>query len=316
MVLNKESSLVKILGISLRILSGSLFVFSGFSKLFPIEFFEYQLVGDHVATWNTAGYLSRLLISLEFFIGVSLLLNIDYKKIIVKTAFLLTVFFTVYLLFILLLKGNEPNCNCFGEMVKMSVASSLLKNSLLLIIFTVIWKIHDGYSYRFPRIILSSFLVISIATIFIINPISKTFANAADLNDVNFKIDLGFLYTDSQYVKPKVDLMKGKHIISFLSLTCPHCRLAALKFGVMTKNNPNLPVYFILNGDSDKLKSFFEETKSAHIPSNIVKGNPFIVMSGLSLPAIYFVNNGLVEKRSSYITLNEDTISNWLKKTH
>jgi hypothetical protein len=109
--------------------------------------------------------------------------------------------------------------------------------------------------------------------------------------------------------------MKGKHVVAFLSLTCSHCRLAALKFGVLTRNNPSLPVYFVLNGDSISLKPFYDETKTEHIPCNIVKGSPFIVMSGLSLPAIYFVNNGIVEQRKSYIELDEKVITDWLSNS-
>lgn len=314
MRLNKESKVISALGIFLRILCGALFIFSAYAKLFPIEFFEYQLVGDHLSTWTTAGYLARLIIGFEFFLGFSLLLNLDYRRLIVSTAFILTILFTIYLLVVLILKGNEPNCNCFGEYIKMSVATSVLKNVILLIVLIIIWKIHNGYSYQFPKFLISIIGIITVATVFIVNPINKTFSNSADSDFINFKMDLGFLYTDSIYIKPKVDLMHGKHIIAFLSLTCPHCRIAALKFGVMIKRNPTLPIYFVLNGDSVNLKPFYEETKAENIASNIVKGNQFVVLSGLSLPAIYFVNNGLVEKRQNYVSLNEEMITNWLKK--
>jgi len=312
--LNNDSIVLKSLGIGFRILCGSLFIFSAYTKLFPIEYFEYQLVGDHLANWTTSGYLSRLLISFEFFLGVSLLISFDYKQLIVRSAFFLTSIFTIYLLVVLAIKGNEPNCNCFGEVIKMSVVSSLIKNTVLLVVLMFIWKSHNGYSLKFPKIIISSLLVISIATVFIVNPINKTFANAANNDFKNFKMDLGFLYTDSIYIKPQTDLMKGKHIIAFLSLTCPHCRLAALKFGVITKENPEFPIYFILNGDSAKIKPFYEETKSENIPSNIVKGNSFIELSGLSLPAIYFVKDGIVEKRENYLNITNEMITNWLLK--
>lgn len=298
----------------LRIICGALFLFSAFSKLFPIEFFEYQLVGDHLSNWSTAVYLSRLIIGFEFFLGFALVLNIDYHRIIVSSTFLLTCLFTIYLLVVLITRGNEPNCNCFGEFVKISVTSSLLKNAILLLTLGCIWKLNNGYLYRFPRTIISSLLIIALVSIYLINPINKTFSNTADSAFVNFKIDLGFLYTEKKYNKPPVNLMQGKHIIAFLSLTCPHCRLAALKFGVITKKKPKLPVYFVLNGDSSNLKDFYDETKSQNIPCNIVKGDSFVTLSGLSLPAIYFVNNGLVEQRQTYVSLDEEMITKWLAK--
>src|ERR1035437_2033460 len=125
---NSHSKISCVIGIVLRILCGALFLFSGYSKLFPVEFFEYQLVGDHLANWTSAAFLARFIIGLEFFLGFALLLTFDYKNSIVKTAGLLTILFTLYLVILLFVKGNEANCNCFGQYIKMSVTESLVKN--------------------------------------------------------------------------------------------------------------------------------------------------------------------------------------------
>lgn len=311
--LNRESKLIIILGITFRILCGLLFLFSAYLKLFPIEFFEYQLVSDHLATWGSAGYLSRLLIGLEFFLGIGLLLNFDKKQLIVKTALALTLFFTIYLFAVLIFKGNEPNCNCFGEYIPMSVAESIFKNIILISILFFILKFHNGYSFKFPKVIITVLLLGSYITVFVVNPINKVFADAANQDEVGFKIDLSYLYTDSIYNKPNENLIQGKHIIACLSLSCPHCRLAALKFGIMKRTNPQLPVYFVLNGDSAKLKRFYEDTRSENISSNIVKGSRFIVLSGLKLPAIYMVNNSIVERRIQYTDVTDKDIMDWVK---
>src|ERR1035437_1879237 len=107
---------------------------------------------------------------------------------------------------------------------------------------------------------------------FIINPINKAFIVRSNLSEVNYPLDLTFLYNNPSYKKPVVDLRKGKHILAFLSMSCPHCKLAALKLGIMAKNNPNLPVYFILNGDSADLKQFYAYSNTEDIPASIVLG--------------------------------------------
>lgn len=316
MTIELNSRKIEIIGIILRIITGLFFIFSAFSKLYPVEFFEYSLVGDHLATWITAGVFARLIIGFELFLGICFLANFEYRKIVVWLGIIVTIGFTIYLTITLLLKGNEPNCNCFGQALKISVSASLLKNCFLLIVLWSINKFSTGFSYRYPKIILSLALVISITSIFILNPINKDFAKAADDMDKGFKLDLTFLYNNEKTKQPEVALDKGKQIIALLSLSCPHCRVAALKCSILKKTIPQLPIYFLLDGDSTQLKDFIDETKSEAIPSKMIPLNYFITLSGLSVPAIYFVKDGIVEQRVDYTTLNENMITDWLMLKH
>ena len=54
------------------------------SNLYPIEWFEYRLVEQHLANWITAPFLVRILVALKFFIGISFLLNINPNSIFSK----------------------------------------------------------------------------------------------------------------------------------------------------------------------------------------------------------------------------------------
>ena len=302
----------KIVFILLRVSLGVFFLFSGYTKLFPIEYFEFQLVNDHLSTWFFADIMARMIIAFEMFLGLAFILNIEWKRIIVKAAFVMVTLFTVYLLLTLILRGNEANCNCFGSFVKFSTKESILKNLLLLIAMGFVWYFDKAYSYKFPRIIIISLLLIANAAIFIINPIDKEYNKNLSNYIVNYKIDLDFLYKDPKYKKPPVDLRKGKHVIAFVSLTCPHCKIAALKFSVLKKQYPDLPVYFVMNGDSVDLKPFYEETKSESIPSNMVLGDQFVELSGFNLPAIYLVNNSVIEKKVIISQLTSDLLNDWL----
>ncbi|MGZ3866818.1 MAG: MauE/DoxX family redox-associated membrane protein, partial [Bacteroidia bacterium] len=71
----------KIILCVLCILMGAVFVFSGYTKLNPIEPFEYTFVDLGVAGWRLAPFVARLFISLEFFIGALFLLNIKIKAV-------------------------------------------------------------------------------------------------------------------------------------------------------------------------------------------------------------------------------------------
>jgi len=300
--------------ISLRVLLGLLFVFSAYAKIDPIEYFEFQLVNDHLANWALSSYFARAIIGFELFLGLCFLTNFDWKKLVVKSAFVMMILMTIYLLITFIFRGNEPNCNCFGNFIKVSTVESIAKNIAILLVLFLVLRFDKGYEYRFPRIILPAAFVIAMSTVYVVNPVNKEFYRSIDEKEVNYKVDLSFLYTDSTFVTPPTDLMKGKHVVAFISLTCPHCRLAALKFGIIKKQDPNIPIYFVLNGDSVNLKPFYEETKAEHIPSNIVLGRRFVFISGFSLPNIMFLNNGIVERKVSYHEITKETIEDWLSK--
>ena len=56
---------------------GLIFIYSGYTKLYPvIETFEFTFIDIGVANWYTAPLIARLLIGLEFFIGLLLILKI------------------------------------------------------------------------------------------------------------------------------------------------------------------------------------------------------------------------------------------------
>jgi len=98
-----------------------------------------------------------------------------------------------------------------------------------------------------------------------------------------------------------------------MSLTCPYCRIGAYKMYIIKKRNPQIPMFLVLNGKDKNLKPFFEDTKATNIPYTILRGTDFIKLAGLSLPAIYWVDNGIVINSSTYIDLDEGKIESWLK---
>ena len=107
----------------------------------------------------------------------------------------------------------------------------------------------------------------------------------------------------------------GKHIIAFMSLTCPHCRKAAKELTAIYKENPKLPLYMVLNGLQPDEKDFFNETKSEGIPHVRFTGvDDFVKMAGRYVPAIYWVNNGIKERKVSYMALSGPAMKHWAEE--
>lgn len=163
------------------------------------------------------------------------------------------------------------------------------------------------------------FLLIPAATAFafpfILNPVALDYSEAyLNKPENNFKLELDSLYNNAKLNVPPRSLSEGKHIIAFMSLTCPHCRIAANKIRVIHERNPLIPFYFVLNGDEKNLKPFFDNTHTENLPYCILLGKSFVMLAGTSMPAIYLVNNSVVENDINYIDMDQNEIEKWLKE--
>ncbi|HNF72018.1 MAG TPA: hypothetical protein PLP34_06380, partial [Chitinophagaceae bacterium] len=129
------------------------------------------------------------------------------------------------------------------------------------------------------------------------------------------KVPLSTLYHSSGNRPPAVELRRGKHIIAYLSLSCRFCRKAARRLSIMYEKHPEIPFYFILNGNPDMLDSFLKETHSASVPHSLFNGaHQFMTLNnGYSLPTIQWMEDSIQVRQSNYITLSEGEIMEWLK---
>ena len=127
----------------------------------------------------------------------------------------------------------------------------------------------------------------------------------------NRPINLDSLY---HYIPlPTVELRKGKHVISFMSLTCPHCKKAAHLLQIIHHEHPNVSIFFVLAGPEPLLKNFFTETESASVPNLFFPHNiafDSMINAGVDsgarsgVPAIYWVNNINIEYKSTYYQID------------
>lgn len=212
--------------------------------------------------------------------------------------------------------GNKGNCGCFGTHIIMTPLQALIKNVVTLIILWILSRYHQGFELKNRR---KYFIAIPVLAAFIfpfiLNPVALDYSEAyLNRSENNFKLELDSLYTNAKLNVPPRTLSKGKHIIAFMSLTCPHCRIAANKIRVMHERNPDISFYFVLNGDEKNLAPFFENTQTQNIPHCLLLGRNFVLLAGTSMPAIYLVNNSTVEHVVNYMDMDQKEIENWLRK--
>ena len=307
----------KTLSVLLSISIGILFIFSAAAKIYPMEPFEYQFVDIGVATWKTSPYIARMFIGMEFFLGMLLVFNIALRKITLKFAIGLLCAFCIYLTYKIMTDGNTGNCGCFGELVVMTPLQGILKNLVLIVCCVVLYVIteKDYWNTKWKLIVSPVLLITAMCLGFFIYPVDPTFSSTLDTSKVNYTVPLDKMYLKTQKEKPAIDLTKGKHIIAFMSLTCPHCRIAAKKLAIIHKMNPSLPLYLALNGDKSIEKLFFEDTHAQKIPHNLFLGpSDWMSVAGFALPNIMYIENSVVIKKCSGLDVDQDDMEKWMKK--
>jgi uncharacterized membrane protein YphA (DoxX/SURF4 family) len=304
-----------ILAIVLSVVLGGVFLLSAYTKLFPIEPFEYTFVEFGITGWKASLFLARLFIGFEFACGVLLVFNLWLKRFTIPLVALVLLLFNVYLVIQLAKFGNSGNCGCFGEFFQFTPLQGILKNLVMLLMAGFVYKYHSGFYFRKIKLVSWTLAILSLALPFILNPVDLHAAENNYSGKLNYKLDLDLLYHDAQNPPPKVELRKGKWVIAFFSLTCPHCKIAAKKLHVIKQQNPNLPIHMVLNGSKENLQPFFDNTRSGNVSwSMFVGAEKFIKLAGTNLPQIDWVHNSVVENKSSYFFLKQEEIERWLQK--
>ncbi len=295
---------------------GGVFIFSGYTKLYPIEPFEFTFVDLGFINWKIAPFAARLMIGAEFLIGVLLVLNVNLKKVTYKLAGGILIFFSTYLILLIVIVGNKGNCGCFGTYIQMTPLQALVKNCIMLVVVLFLNKNHTGWELPTKyNLVLIAIFAASLAMPFVLNPIELDYSEAyLNKPETNYKLPLDSLYKSATLHTPPKSLSTGKHIIAFMSMTCPHCRIAGKKMRIMYERNSTIPFYFVLNGEHNNLKVFFDDTHSENIPYCILNGRNFVYLAGTSMPQIYLINNSMVENEMTYFDLDQDEIEKWLSK--
>lgn len=117
---------------------------------------------------------------------------------------------------------------------------------------------------------------------------------------------------DSSILLSKKELRKGKWVLAFLNPDCSHCQLAAKKIGIMQSKNKTLPIYIFILENSRETNSFILEYDLLKNSFTTLEAPLFFSMAGYNQPAIYYINNGYLVKKVSYLSLDQSDIEQWL----
>lgn len=291
------------------------FIFSAWAKIPELESFGWTIVETTFLNWTLSEWLARLLVGFELLLGIFYLFQFRIKSITFPWAVTTILLFSIYLMMVIWQRGNEGNCGCFGEVIRMTPLESLFKNGILLSLLFIQYKLTKPWGFHKDQWIALALGIGAVLIPFLMYPPESIYLYKADAN-LKEPIPLSLLYETQKNTPPAVELRQGKHILLFLSLSCHFCRKAARRLEIMKNEYPEIPFYAILNGDSSQLNSFLDETRLQQIPYSLFNGpKDFIAMNGKSsFPGIRWVEDTTVVRESNYLNLQESDILNWLKK--
>lgn len=274
----------------LRIIIGLVFITSGIAKLFPIEFFENTFIELGISNWLLIPFIARLIIAFEIFLGLSIVFSLWLRNKVYYLAQITLFFFTVYLIYLFITKGNDVDCGCLGSLIVLSPLESIAKNMAMIISLYFIPRKYNRIGVSWGVAII---LAMSISLPILLNPIGLHNVQGIEVDE---KVDFSDL--PSSYISDKkIDFSKGNKIIAFFSSKCSHCINASRKFVSLNKNQEITNLYYIIGSiTEDGLSEFLEHT-NPKFPIIWMNDDNFFRYSGGRLPAIVYLEDGVIKKK-------------------
>jgi len=311
----KKVTAKSIAGFLVLVLLSGVFFFSAYSKIYStnaFDAFQWSFFDLGIKSQLFSGIVARLMIGFELMLGLFLLLHIFLKAFTYKAITATLLVFIIYLLLVIWKQGNTGNCGCFGDKLAMTPLAAIIKNLGMIVLSVLLWFIYPVKPYKNQDIVSLVVGMAAVTTPFLINPLNISSAPVKATRQV--QLDLLYKYAPA----PAVDLRKGKHIVAFMTLTCPHCKKAAYLLQIIHREHPEIPVFMVISGEKQDEKTFFSETHAEAVPHLLYyHWAEFTTLVGEDgYPAIYWINNGRAEYKSAmtYYQLDPKYMLEWTNR--
>lgn len=285
------SLMLNILLIFIRIFLGIVFIFSGISKLFPIEYFDLILLEiKWIPVWSIP-FLSRFIIGAEILLGLFIFLNFNPKHLILKTILIVLIGFSALMVYQWIGLDKSDNCGCFGDLISFSPKESLLKNIMLMLITGVLLAYTSAAKFKKWWLSLPIFIA-CLASPFIIEPFSLSKSTeATEMGYLDFKSISGLSNIESAAME------KGRWIIPIFSANCIHCRRVAKQLNILAERKPKNQIHSIIIGSEAGLQDFMDGTEF-DLPYTWQREiDYFLMLTEGRFPTVFEVIDGKINRK-------------------
>ena len=313
----------------IRIVIAILFLVSAYAKIyhepsayFSITTFEAKQLVPLGFESSFSAYLSRILISLEFSLGVLILLPFQLKRIVVPLTITILAAFCFHLMIQIYLTGNGGNCGCFGALLPMTPLEAIIKNIFAIGLLVILNKLLMKKDYDVKEIFYG-FLVYVIFTvlIFLFIPVKSSDNISIDLKDYSNE-STGFsgpeqVSSEFGVLLPMAD--SGRLILCFFAPGCDHCRATIRSIDSLSQITADFPKVEIIfmEEEVEKIPEFFEYAGNdySHVVLDISTFYDVLTWER-DTPGIFYMWNGNILKEFNGIgemSFNAKELVNILK---
>lgn len=236
----------------LRMLFGAMFVASAVLKLLPLDYFELVLMDQLGLSWSVIPLFSRLMVLLEFGLGVAILAGWQLRLSIIGSLLLL-VFFSVYLVAQIASGNGAENCGCFGELIPLDGPSSLIKNVIFILIGgALLWKIELAKKWRL-WFIAPILVVLAIPGLFLAFPMPSFEA------DADFQLDTALLERNDPF--PEDAIGEEEKLVVIMLARCVHCAQLGTLISQLEPSEVEDNLRIIVLGKPEDVEYFIDKTE-------------------------------------------------------
>ena len=341
----------KYIPLAIRIGISFLFLLSAVAKLYPspyfaISTFEVKQLYPLGFSGDVAPFFSRILIGIEFALGILILQKHYLRKLVIPATLLMLAVFTTHLSIVTFQNGgNSGNCGCFGSLLPMTPIQAILKNVVAMILLVILLKImpkKDESKSNFW--VLTTATVSFILLLFMIAPMQAE-SNLVDVTgsepEENLTIESNDILKSEPVIEAKkidtaknivkeikdeplqkksgyssyfASIDKGRKTLCFFVPGCDHCREVAKELTEMKAKDKNFPEIRIIfmNEEADLIPDFFKFA-GAKYPYKIIEVIPFwnVLGTGKDTPGVKYLWNGNEFKYYYGITDNKFNASDF-----
>jgi hypothetical protein len=290
-----------------RLLAGALgiiFLASALSKatdfpLFVRQMRAYGIISNHILL-NTFAWA---LITLEFGLGIGLLIHYRPRRMLTLTA-------ALFLLFLgatswASLNGAAKECGCFGAWLKRTPQEATFEN-LILLAASVIARL--GYSH--VQVHVSRIKTCTLASAFVIGTLLPlvfgfSFQHVGESRPMDMGPDVGQLEIEG--VKG-IDLQNTPYLLAIMDLDCGHCLELVEGLNALAKE-PEIPALIgLCINDENRRKRFMEEFEPAFPIGRIGENDFWRLLADADLPRVLYVRNGRIQKAWNQTVPDKDAL--------
>ena len=320
----------------LRLIISALFIVSALAKLYPspyfaISTFEVKQLSPLGFSEGFAPYFSRILIGIEFALGIAILLKDYLKKITIPATILLLSVFVIHLSYTTFVSGNAGNCGCFGDLIPMTPVEAIIKNIIAIGLLVWLFKLvpADGKSNFWLLKSVALGCVLGLFMVAPIRPVEKVVEETINPKNsiIEVKPSTDYIYTTEEIKigNDSIKLKDGKEILSekkaedapkkvksgyekyfpgidtdkkilcYFVPGCDHCMDTAKELNEMRKKDKNFPPVYVIfmNEEPEKIPTFFEFA-GTKFPYKMIDVIPFWTElgTGRDTPGVKYLWNG------------------------